>query len=140
MPDFLALAQDLLRRGIGVRFRARGHSMSPTIRDGEAVHVRPVREEEIRRGDILFYRRRRGAAAHRVARIDRDDSGRPLFFMKDDAMGNGPEAVPSQRVIGKVVRRERRGRTVPLDGVGRSLLQRARAAARRLAVSLRRRA
>ncbi|HKR00519.1 MAG TPA: S24 family peptidase, partial [Pyrinomonadaceae bacterium] len=66
---FLDLSTELLRRGYSVRFRPRGFSMLPTIRDGEAILVEPVEEEAIRRGDILLYRTERGVIAHRVVEI-----------------------------------------------------------------------
>ena len=39
---FAELSADLLKAGVGVRFRARGNSMAPLLRDGDALLVRWV--------------------------------------------------------------------------------------------------
>ena len=68
---FLEVSADLLSRGYSVRFRPGGHSMSPTIRDGEAVTVEPIEAERVRVRDIILYRAARSVIAHRVVRIER---------------------------------------------------------------------
>jgi hypothetical protein len=51
---FLEASHELLRLGYGVRFRAGGRSMHPTIRDGEMITVAPVTPEDIKPGDIIL--------------------------------------------------------------------------------------
>jgi hypothetical protein len=48
--DFGALAAAILGTGGGLRFRARGGSMSPFIRHGDLLEVRPVDFSALRRG------------------------------------------------------------------------------------------
>jgi signal peptidase I len=63
----------LLAHGVGVRFRARGDSMYPSIRCGEHVEVEPVDAGDLRRGDVVLARQERGLTAHRVIRIEREN-------------------------------------------------------------------
>lgn len=48
---FRDMSADLLRRGYGVRFRATGYSMQPTIEDGEVITVAPVAPAAVTHGD-----------------------------------------------------------------------------------------
>jgi hypothetical protein len=47
---------DLLARGETVTFIARGHSMTPKIRDRQQVTLVPVDPTEVKRGDIVLAR------------------------------------------------------------------------------------
>ena len=60
---------DLLDRGIGVRFRATGDSMHPSIRWGEHLHVTPVAQAALREGDVILARAHRGLTAHRIVKV-----------------------------------------------------------------------
>ena len=66
---FTDLTATLLRQGHGVRFRAEGGSMHPTIRDGEVIAVEFVEPRDVKRGDILLYRNVKRVLAHRVVAI-----------------------------------------------------------------------
>ena len=66
---FTDLTATLLRQGHGVRFRAEGGSMHPTIRDGEVIAVEFVEPRDVKRGDILLYRSAKRVIAHRVVAI-----------------------------------------------------------------------
>ena len=65
---FFEVAEEVLRRGHRVRFRAEGASMHPTIRAGETITVKPASPAELEVGDIALYRTERGVIAHRVIR------------------------------------------------------------------------
>ncbi len=108
---FADLSVELLRRGHGVRFRAPGHSMHPTINDRETVTVEPVAPSSVKRGDIVLYRSEGGVVAHRVIRIERNN-GTPLFILRGDALGSVDEPVRVQQVLGRVVFVERNGRGI----------------------------
>ena len=55
ISDFLELSKEILKRGSFLRFRARGGSMYPFIRDGEVIIVKPAKVCEVKIGDIIFY-------------------------------------------------------------------------------------
>jgi len=71
---FGELARELLAGGSGIRFQARGASMSPAIRDGEIVHVRPAVPRDLRRGDLVLIKVEGRLCLHRlvVADTERD--------------------------------------------------------------------
>jgi uncharacterized repeat protein (TIGR01451 family) len=116
---FGVLSQALLSGGLGFRFRARGTSMVPAIRDGELLHVRPVVVEELRQGDIVLFADGHFFRAHRLVLVDRDGD---VFITQGDAGGEADGALSSQQLLGKVVAKEEedaagRVRTVPLCGL-----------------------
>lgn len=104
-----ALADDLLRSGKTVRFRAPGHSMSPLIRSNEILVVQPIDPRAVRRGDILLYRSADRLTAHRLVGVVPGPGGeaRPLI-LKSDVWGSGEEHVLPAQVLGKVVAVERK--------------------------------
>lgn len=122
---FLALTTELLREGYGVRFHPKGQSMSPTIRDGEALTIEPVGARSVRRGDILLYETERGVIAHRVVRISRGKTASRLFTMRGDALFASAEEVEESRILGRVISVERGERTIDLVSKRGRLRQRA---------------
>lgn len=90
---FVDVVSDLLSRGHSVRFRAKGRSMHPTIREGEAITVAPAMPAGIRRGDVILYRSSRGVIAHRIVRITRRSDGRVMLLPRGDASQSCDEAV-----------------------------------------------
>jgi signal peptidase I len=123
---FLEVCADLLGRGYSVRFRPGGHSMSPTIRDGEAVTVEPVEPCEVRKGDIILYRTASSVIAHRVMLIEsREDAG-PIFHLRGDASSSFDAPVSAEQVLGAVVSVERNGRLISLAGMSARAISAAR--------------
>lgn len=130
---FIDVMTDLLRRGHSVRFRARGGSMHPTIREGEAITVAPARPVGIRRGDVILYRVGRGVIAHRVARVAHRPDGGLVFIPRGDASQGRDDPVEETAILGRVVAVERGGRAVdPATGRARALAVTWAAAARLL--------
>jgi signal peptidase I len=111
---FVDLSAELLSRGHRVRFRPNGNSMLPTIKDGEAVTVAPVKHSAIKRGDILLYLTRRGVTAHRVVKINKSKKEALGFILRGDAPGSSDESVRFDQVLGKVISVERDGRNIDL--------------------------
>jgi len=119
---FRDLVWAILAKGKPVRFQVRGFSMSPFLREGDVVTLRPVGERPLCRGDIAaFFDSSSGKmAVHRIVSADRK-SGRFLF--KGD---NSPAAdgfVDASDIYGIIGRVERRGKTVRLGiGPGRGIV------------------
>jgi hypothetical protein len=105
-PGFSELCVDLLRAGLPVRFTATGPSMAPTIRDGDVITVAPARAEEIAAGEIALYAAPRGLTAHRV--VARIDGPSPRFETRGDARGSFSAPIDGGRLLGRVLRVERR--------------------------------
>ena len=113
--DFEELSRQVLKGGRDLRFRARGSSMHPMVRDGDTLIVRPVNSTEIAVGDIVFYRAPgRGIVVHRVVGVQKDVS-EGILVVKGDAVRSPDPAVCGSQVLGKVVSIERSGRPIDPD-------------------------
>ena len=116
---FLSLAQDILAAGHSLRFKARGRSMAPFVRDGDILTIAPASGQDLRAGDIAFYAATGGkVVAHRVLRRWRQDGGLVLLTRGDASAGYG-ERIGSGQVMGKAVTVQRGGREQRLDTFAR---------------------
>jgi hypothetical protein len=113
---FHALCEQLLASGYSARFSASGHSMRPTILDGDILTVEPLAAAETRRGQILLVRSDGRLRAHRVV------TTHPLLITRGDA-GLENDA-PVEAVLGQVIALQRGGKTVSLHGPTHVLRQR----------------
>ena len=106
---FADLSTDLLMSGRSVRFRARGTSMSPLVRDGDIVLVRPVGAGSIRVGDLAFCRIEPGRAiVHRVIRKQAGPAG-IRFTVQGDQRARPDGVIAEAEVFGRVVAINRDG-------------------------------
>jgi signal peptidase I len=128
-PDLIG---ELLGRGHRVLFRANGKSMHPTIKDGETVTIEPVETSDVKRGDIILYRRGLSVIAHRVEAIRRRHGSVALFFLRGDASDSSDQPVRPEQVLGKVVSVQRGVRRIDLTGRRAVIRRRLRAYASRL--------
>lgn len=104
------LAAHLLRRGGGLRIKARGGSMMPFLWDGDVVLVTPTGGAGIGVGDVVCYETSPGRLfVHRV--IERKGD---RFVAKGDALAS-VDLIDAGQVLGKVVAIERHGRVRRLD-------------------------
>lgn len=108
------LIKEFLVLGHAVRFRAKGTSMIPTIRDGEFITVCPVKPSDIRLHDIILYQSNTSLTAHRVIRQQRATPN-VVFITRGDASGSCDSPVESDQVFGKVICVDRNGRSIRLD-------------------------
>ena len=108
--DFEELAVNILEAGHELRFRARGSSMFPLVRDGDILGVQPIGGTALRAGEIALYRSSgHGIVVHRVVgmltQVEED-----ILLVKGDAAKAPDPQVPASRVLGRVVSIERHGR------------------------------
>ena len=105
--EFDALAQAILDEGLTLRFRAKGVSMHPFVRNGDILHVRAVAPERVHIGDLVLFR---GAgsklAVHRVLRRTKLEE-KTSFIIKGDRTERPDGIVPAENVLGQVIARER---------------------------------
>ena len=111
----LELMREVLARGIPFRFRARGWSMTPFIRDGDVVRVAPLRRSAPALGEVVaFIHPDAGEViVHRV--IGR--RGASCLIQGDNAPSGADGFVPGENILGRVTRVEREGRVIWL-GLG----------------------
>ena len=97
---FESLCREVLAAGGTVRFQARGASMSPAIRDGEIVYVRPLRKAP-KTDDVLLVRGKDGMRLHRlVRRFKSNDEARDLYVTRGDCGQEDDAPVASGDVLG----------------------------------------
>jgi uncharacterized repeat protein (TIGR01451 family) len=122
--QFESVAVACLRAGLGVRFQARGASMSPVICDGEMVHVEPASLESLRRGDIVLVKGDHGFRMHRLVVAD---ASRDVFVTRGDCGLQDDPALCGEQILGvaaaKEVRIGRRIVRTKLQGVDETWLR-----------------
>ena len=92
-------AHEELNEGRSVLIRVQGQSMLPFFRSGAKVRIEPLREEDIRRGNVLFAQTDEGHyLIHRLIGFESDDR---VTLMGD---GNyvGTESIARERLLGCV--------------------------------------
>jgi len=107
-PIIMELIEAVHEKGASFRFQAKGHSMTPAIRDDDVITVSPLKDFEPRRGDVLAFRypERPQMMVHRVLHIKEKH-----YFIKGD---NCPEAdgwIPAENILGLITRVERHGKS-----------------------------
>lgn len=108
-PVIMELIEAVHEKGASFRFQARGHSMTPAIRDSDVITVSPLGEIVPRRGDVLAFRHpeRPQMLVHRVLHAHPSDK---KFFIKGDGCPNADGWIPAENVLGLITRVERDGR------------------------------
>ena len=130
--QFESFSLELLQAGLLVRFQARGASMSPAIRDGEVVYVRPAAETNLCQGDIVLVKCEKGFRLHRLIR---EDSFRDVFITRGDCGQQDDPPVRREQILGVVVGKDVRvGRGMVTARFNGSLGQLLRSLARGQAV------
>jgi uncharacterized repeat protein (TIGR01451 family) len=132
--QFAAVCEELLDRGVSVRFRAQGQSMQPNILNEDVVTVAPAEQKELRRGDVALTRGEEGFRVHRVRFSD--GSACEIVTQGDAGLENDS---PAQIVLGTVTATARNGREVSFERPWMRELHAARTFVHRLRFALSRR-
>lgn len=111
--DFEALAADILAAGHTLRFRARGTSMRPFIRDGNILEIRPAGVSPIRCGDVVLCCNDSDRVV--VHRIVGQENGHMRLLIQGDALTRPDGRISRDQVLGKVVVIERGKRRIDID-------------------------
>ncbi|MBN1140131.1 MAG: signal peptidase I [Anaerolineae bacterium] len=121
--EFDALAQAILDEGLTLRFRAKGMSMHPFVRNGDILHVRAVAPDRVHIGELVLFRIAGSrVAVHRVLRKTRS-AGKPAFVIKGDRVEQPDGVVPAENILGQVIARERNGVKIDLTTPARRLVK-----------------
>ena len=109
--EFEALAADILKADGTLRFRARGDSMRPFIRNDDMIELEQAQPGRLRFGDVVLCRLGNGRlVVHRITRL-KDGAAR----VQGDARAMPDGWVPLAQVLGRVTAVERGGRHFRLD-------------------------
>jgi signal peptidase I len=103
------LLEAVLCKGLDCRFQAKGHSMSPFIKNGDVITVSPLNGTSPGLGDVAaFIRKGTGRLViHRVVG-KREDS----YFIKGDNASEADGLVQKANILGFVTGVERKGKKV----------------------------
>ena len=120
---FEAITRELLRSGNGIRFQARGGSMSPAIGDGEIVHVKSAVPADLCKGSIVLVKGEMGFRLHRLVVADAEQD---VFITRGDCGHQDDPAVSREEIVGIAVAKEvqvgRRIVRARMNGLGGRLL------------------
>ncbi|HEX2695364.1 MAG TPA: hypothetical protein VHP61_06395, partial [Acidobacteriota bacterium] len=102
--SLLGFMAEVLAKGVPFRFRAVGYSMSPFIRDGDVITVRPCKRTDLRKGAVAAYIRPLDGhlAVHRI--VGGTEAG---FALKGDHEPISDFPVAVSGILGVVDRVER---------------------------------
>ena len=93
------VAHEELNEGRSVLIRVQGQSMLPFFRSGATVRIEPLREEDIRRGNVLFAQTDEGHyLIHRLI----DFEGENRVTLMGDGNYVGTESIDRKRLLGCV--------------------------------------
>ena len=103
-PDLIGLLQTVLNKGMPFRFRAKGFSMSPFIKDNDVITVSPLTDDSTRSGDVVAFIRPeiKKLVIHRVVGKKGE-----YFQIKGDNITDTDELIPVANIMGRVTRVER---------------------------------
>jgi len=115
---FAELSAEILQAGAALRFRARGASMAPLVRDGDVLLVRPVTPGAVRVGDVVLCTLGSGAPArvvvHRVVRRLAGPDG-CQFMVQGDAVARPDGVIGEAQIYGRVTAIERDAARIDMD-------------------------
>ena len=104
--EFEPALRALLAAGHGVRFRASGDSMYPSIVSGDLIDIVPCEVSELRRGEVVLAVMERGLTAHRIVRLRERDGAIEITTRGDNALRvDGP--IAASEILGRVVQVDR---------------------------------
>jgi len=108
-PNLIELLQAVLDKGVPFRFRAKGFSMSPFIKDGDVITVSPLTDGSICSGDVVAFIRpeMKKLVIHRVVGKKGE-----YFHIKGDNTLDTDEPIPATNILGRVTGVERKGKEV----------------------------
>ena len=105
---FTELLQAVLKKGVPIRFRTNGSSMSPFIKDNDVITLSPLSNTEAQIGDAVAYisPRNKHLVIHRVIGKRKD-----FFIIKgDNTIPKAYEVTPKNNILGFVTKVERNGK------------------------------
>lgn len=112
--DFFSWVESEIADGRSVKFRVKGNSMLPLLRNGkEKVVLYSYRNRELKKGDIILFRYKGRHLLHRIIKKDNHH-----YLLQGDGVSSSYEECTEKDVVG-VVREVCRpsGRTISVDSL-----------------------
>ncbi len=103
------LVKEILSKGAECRFQAKGHSMSPFIKDGDIVTISPLTHSSPGLGDVVAFNRPENEKLiiHRVVEKRNND-----YYVRGDNVPEADGLVQAKDILGYVNKVERDGKNV----------------------------
>lgn len=93
--EMFSVVRDLLLEGSPVRISVKGQSMLPFFRSGSTVALRPIREEDFRKYNVVLADTGRNFVIHRIIALDGD-----MVTLLGDGNIYGTESMTRDKVYG----------------------------------------
>ena len=95
--ELFSIVRDTLIEGQEVRVSVKGQSMLPFFRSGSTITLRPVREQDIRKYNVVMADAGHAFVVHRIIEV-----GEKAVTLLGDGNYNGTERVPRDKIYGVV--------------------------------------
>jgi hypothetical protein len=95
--ELFSIVRDTLLEGEKVRVSVKGQSMLPFFRSGSTITLRPVREQDIRKYNVVMADAGHAFVVHRVIEVNGDK-----VTLLGDGNYNGTERVTRDKIYGVV--------------------------------------
>lgn len=105
--ETLDLFEDILNSRASLRVRVTGTSMKPFLRGGEVLTIKKMPYSSLKRGDLIFFKRRLGnPVVHRIIKKSKDHMDIVTLQTKGDALLSLDDPVEENEILGKVCKIE----------------------------------
>ncbi|MFH1772363.1 MAG: signal peptidase I [Candidatus Omnitrophota bacterium] len=113
--DFINISTRLMDDARLLRFKAKGKSMHPAIKDGDILTLEKPIKETLKEGEIIFFLRNgKCPVIHRIKRIEKEQE-KILIYTGGDSLNGADEAVDLENVIGRVCAIERNSHPIHVE-------------------------
>ncbi len=105
--NLLKIVQAVQEKGASVRFKAKGYSMTPTIRHNDIITISPLPDRDLKQGDLLLFQRDQNSqiTVHRIIKV----KGK-VYLMRGDNSAETDGWITEKMVFGIVTGIERHGK------------------------------
>ena len=117
------LSEEILGNGKNLRIPIWGCSMSPFVRSGDILTIKPSNVTKISIGDIIVFRMGQRMVAHRLIKKYKQ-KGKIVLLTKGDSLTYYDHPVFPKDLLGRVVSIERENRRINQDNARWRLLNR----------------
>ncbi|MDO9153865.1 MAG: signal peptidase I [Paludibacter sp.] len=107
----LDFAETLLEDNNSIRFRMKGFSMYPTLKEGDVGLVEKCSANDLKKGDIVVFKSYENLVAHRLIKI-KNQNGIRIFIAKGDKNPTTDKPFTAEKLIGKLVSFQRNNKTI----------------------------
>ena len=105
--NLLKIVDAVHEKGASIRFKAKGYSMTPTIRHNDTITISPLPDRDLKQGDLLLFRRDQNSliAVHRIIKV----KGKS-YLMRGDNSGETDGWITDKMIFGMLTGIEREGK------------------------------